>query len=225
VASDAALDNDVVLKLACYSLLSDLLALYEDGQAVGVLGAARFVLPTYIKRDRRIRDKGAASTALASFLRAVELLEPTPAEVALATAFEEAAVAASVSLDVGESQLCAIVLTRNISALVTGDKRAITGAEQLLETVEALRGLAGRIVCLEQLIHKIFEHIGYGIGRDRVCAEPAVDTALRMCCACNSSQCGQIARDRIREALLSYINDLRRLAPKLLHPSDIYPAN
>jgi hypothetical protein len=71
---------------------------------------------------------------LDDFLASVELIEPTVEESTLAAEFESLALAAALPLDAGESQLCAVLVSRNLPLLVTGDKRAITALESLVDS-------------------------------------------------------------------------------------------
>ncbi len=57
-------------------------------------------------------------------------MEPTDREVAFATNLELTAQRAGLQLDVGESQLVAIVIERAIATFDTGDKRAIVSLEK-----------------------------------------------------------------------------------------------
>ena len=222
MTNEAVIDNDILLKCACYCLLGDVLDCFGGSGSIGVLGAARFVVKNYIQRSEAIRDSDRALQTLTSFLDDAEELEPTVDEVLLATRIEEAATQASVELDTGESQLCAILLTRSIAVLVTGDKRAIAAADAIVPALPELTGLAGKLACLEQLILRLAERIGCAEGRTRICAEPMVDKALSICFACNSPG-GQSDHSSL-EGLKSYINDLRSKAPTTLCSDDMLPS-
>ena len=117
-----AIDNDIVLKASSYGLASNFWP--AGGPDIGVLAAARFAVPTYVDRGRG-RDKARAKTQLAAFLARASFLEPTEPEIRMALSFEVAAQGARLALDTGESQLCAMVISRSMDSLETGDKRAI----------------------------------------------------------------------------------------------------
>lgn len=91
LAANALVDNDVLIKVAAYCLLGDLMAALGGPKAVGVLGAARYVVRDRLARDGRIRDRERASAAWQAFLVEAEEVEPSTAEVDLATTIEEAA--------------------------------------------------------------------------------------------------------------------------------------
>ncbi|WP_143030061.1 hypothetical protein [Pseudonocardia oroxyli] len=184
----------------------------ESGSAVHVLGAARFVVPSAIARSSRITDKGRALENFRRLLDHADQLEPSNAEVALATEIEEIAQREAVEMDGGESLLCAIVITRVYDYLVTGDKRAVIALEQMRELLAILSDLDGKAVSLEQSIAWLVVALGEEEVRARVCREKDVDKALSACCSCASLHIA-LSPD---SGLESYIDDLRRQAPHIL---------
>jgi hypothetical protein len=211
------IDNDVLIKCACYSILDQIRGPSGQCQDVGVLGAAKFVVGKYLERRGTIQDRTAAQHRFQDYLSTVVVLEPTIDEVNLASAIEEEAILLGLDLDSGESQLCAIAIFRNSSLLLTGDKRAIASAETLKGSIDELFSLAGRLVCLEQAIMGVIERIGIDSTRIRICGEAAVDKGLSICFECHA-----LAEGRPLEltGLLSYIRDARRKAPVLLYGPD-----
>lgn len=203
------LDNDVVLKAACYALTPEALAAAtSDGTAPGMLGVGRFVIRRRVERATNIVDRDQARASLEQMIAAVEMFEPTDDELALAADLEAEASRQGLELDGGESQLLAIVAKRNFHCLLTGDKRAITAM-----AVVAMALAAGRILCFEQLMARIVAAVGVDAVRPRVCAEPRVDRALTVCFGC--------ARDAVPHAdvvagLASYVGHLELAAPGVL---------
>ncbi|MGH9915866.1 MAG: hypothetical protein ACRD63_11340, partial [Pyrinomonadaceae bacterium] len=109
------------------------------------------------------------------------------------------------------------VLYRAIRLLITGDTRAITGAEKIKPRIAALSGLENRVVCLEQLVLSIVNRIGPTESRSRICSEPEVDRALSICFSCGGPE-GSESFTRV--GLKSYICHLRRAAPTVLYAMD-----
>jgi hypothetical protein len=216
VSLEAAIDNDVLIKTACYSLFDEVIAVFDGCASIGILGAARFVVGNRLRRGKGIRDPESAQSAFAAFVDCVNQLEPTAVEVELATAIEEAAMLEGLPLDTGESQLCAMVLRRSIRLLVTGDKRAIGSLEKVMPKIVGLTALQSRVGCLEQLLLKIVERIGRSVCRSHICSEPDVDKALTICFSCGR----ETSTDSSLDGLRSYINDLRRTAPTVLLGAD-----
>jgi hypothetical protein len=206
------IDNDVVLKASCYGLVDELLMpICTAIPLAGVLGTARFVLP---RRIRRIGLSGGTDLAVArleSLLSSVETVEPTDQEQQAAADFELAAQRAGLNLDVGESQLCAVAVGRDIPQLLTGDKRAIAAMEALLDYDVRLATLHGRICSLEQIVFAALRRNGEGV-RTAICNQPSVDKTLTICSGCRN----EWSRETMVECLQSYIEDLRKQAYRVM---------
>lgn len=211
----AAIDNDVLFKGACYRLLDELASRDSMNSAVGVLGSARFVVPKKIEKANLNGDRAKVLGTLNEFLSRATELEPAESEQKMAADFELAAQKLALNLDIGESQLCAIVVQRALDWLVTGDKRAIAAIEMLLCPEPRLMPLCGRVKCLEQLFADAIGRHGHATLRSAVCTEPEIDKALTICFSCKSEtvDCTDVA-----EGLLSYIRDLRERAKQVLAP-------
>jgi hypothetical protein len=212
VSPEAVVDNDVLIKLAAYLLLGEVLALFGGSHVVGVLGAARYVVRHRLERHPAVEDKTLAQAHWVEALGGLEELEPTSDELTLATSMEEEASANGLPLDTGESQLCAITIVRAVPLMVTGDKRAIEAIEAVLESLAPLAALSKRVACLEQLMSALVRRLGAAATRDFVCAAPGVDKALSICFGCSAGQDAPFDPS----GLVSYIAHLRTLAPTIL---------
>lgn len=209
-----AVDNDILLKGACYDLLAEMVGVVPaTPDDVGVLGAASYVLVKRLRKKGRCSNGEEAADRLDQFLQDATTLEPTHDELSLAADLELAALRAGVDLDGGESQLSAMVLQRGLAWLVTGDKRAVMALGCLREGDEDLMPLDGKVLCLEQLFARLLADTDPIPIRDAVCAEPNVDKALTICFSCSSSE---VSPDQWQEGLKSYIADIRRAATSLL---------
>jgi hypothetical protein len=206
-------DNDILLKGACYGLLPTLIACVPGGGAVGILGASKFVVPKMILRIRLQGDPAAALACFAAFVEQNEVLEPSTQEQQMAAFLEAAAQEKALNLDAGESQLVAILVTRCLPCMVTGDKRAIASLEDLLDSDARLAAMSGKIRCLEQLIASALVAINSEEMRRAICAEPAVDKTLSICFSCSSAT---VDFASVVEGLESYIVDIRARAPRVL---------
>lgn len=211
------IDTDVLIKCACYSLLDQIQPPSARDGETGILGAARFVVRNYLERRGKINDRPAAQRCFEEYRSTVMTLEPTDEELTLASAIEEAGVRLGLDLDVGESQLCAIAVFRASPFILTGDKRAILGAESLQEEIRELAALRGRLVCLEQALIGITGRIGVPATRLKVCTEPGVDRSLTICFECHSSG---TRSDFSADGLMSYVRHLREQASTLLYALD-----
>lgn len=212
--ADAALDNDVILKGSSYGILTDLLAALPGGpHSHGVLGAARFMLPKALARKHVVRT-AEALIDLNSALATLEVLEPSETEQRIAADLQFNAQQAGLPLDAGEAQLTAMLVMRELHHLLTGDKRAIAALAltQLPEPLSRDR-LAHKLICLEQAIWALLEHQDTASVRAAICAEPAVDTQLRICFSCLAPE---VEEASWREGLRSAIEAVRANCPDLL---------
>lgn len=211
---EALVDNDILLKGVCYDLLDELFSLkLTPAGMLGILGAARFVVTKKIRRRALKRGEESAIKSLEDFIQRVAIVEPTNDEQLLAADFELAAQRAGVALDIGESQLCAVLVLRAVRQLCTGDKRAIHAMQELLEVDTRLQPLCGKVKCLEQLVLQSITEDNISRFRAAICAEPKIDLALTICFSCSSRD---VSLEEIGCALDSYINDLRRRARQIL---------
>src|SRR6202034_1491556 len=146
----------------------------------------------------------------------LELIEPSPEEIAAAAELEFAAQQLAVALDSGESLLAAVSVSRRIVRLLTGDKRAVEALQRLLqEGVATTDQLIGRLVCLEQAFVWMLESglTSAAASRWAVCTDRSVDIALAICFSCSSPE---IPDERCDEGLRAYIESLRAVAPDIL---------
>lgn len=203
------LDNDVVLKIACYSLAEEVLATTTiNGVQPGMLGVGKFVVRGRLDRALYITDIARAKAAFDHLLCAVSLLEPADEELAMAADLEAEANRHNLELDGGESQLLAILANRECPLFITGDKRAVVAMATVAPSVAA-----GRVGCLEQLVVELVKTAGVGLIRTRVCAEPQADRAMAICFGCLRATADL---EEVLDGLRSYIGHLDHSAPGIL---------
>ncbi len=211
---EVAVDNDILIKAAAYGLTGEF---WESGARLGVLGAARFVVASRIKRVVVADELERALAAAAATIGNAAELEPVDAEIKLAGEFEALAQRRGVALDTGESQLVAMVVTRAIPVFETGDKRAIRALQALMDELAALAALQGKVRCLEQVVVRC---LARGASADdlasAICGNPDVDKTLSICFRCFSPR--PQGHNLDPGALTSYIGKLRGEAPRVLMP-------
>jgi hypothetical protein len=207
------IDNDVVLKLCTYLVAEELVQVASMGTVPpAILTIAKFTLRSRVERSRTIKNKVAVRDSLELALAKVRHLEPTQEEIGIAADLEQQAAVLGLAFDAGESQLVAMLLKRNGSALVTGDKRAISALARIKPP-----GIHRRIVCLEQFIASVAAQFGVDRIRVGVCVERNCDKAITASFACSSST---LALAELMVGLRSYINSLRTESGELLLSSD-----
>lgn len=207
VGIDAAVDNDILIKAAVLDLSGALVA-----ARAGVLGQARFVVRDRVERMAMQGDAVAAGARADALVARCQALEPDESEAVLAAEIEREATLRDLALDGGESLLAAIVASRSIPELHTGDKRAVAALERIIPVVPRMAAIRGRVRCLEQLVVAAAGRLGASAVGVAICAEPNADKTLTICSECHS------ARAINTEALASYVARLRALAPTVLAP-------
>lgn len=211
---DTLLDNDILMKGACYGLLDELFPQSATQTTqVGILGAAKFVLAKAIKQRQLQGNPKIVIDRLNTFINNSHIVEPTEMEQRLAADLELLAQREGVALDAGESQLCAVLVIRGLCLLLTGDKRAIQSMEHLLASEKRLQPICGRVQCLEQLVLAWITESNLSLIGTAICSEPDVDKTLAICFNCRSTT---LRPEVVIDCLNSYVSDLRCHAPQIL---------
>lgn len=216
MAEACLIDNDVLLKVCAYDLVDEFLELFAS-QSLLILPTAPYVVGSVIKRTGRIKDKTRAAANLQRLVAAAAVVEPRADEIQSAAELEERAHQGSFELDGGESILFVLLSNDRAQILLTGDKRAIAALEQVSPSLSKPASVTGRIAGLEQLISALILKKSPEEIAVKVCSEPDVDKAIAICFRCSS---GNFEPNSAMEGLASYIEDLRRAAPKLLIPDE-----
>ena len=149
-------DSDVVRKLACCELLSELLQYLKcPPNEVWVLSTLRFQL------RRKLADAPDALRNFEQFLLKVKNVPP--AKIDTLERFE--------SLDVGERQLLAVLCDEpRVSQLVTGDKKALDKVAALTFGDDQLRTRLQEttVLCLESILLGLLKKRGFNVLQSRV---------------------------------------------------------
>jgi hypothetical protein len=205
------LDNDVVAKGATYSILAHIAASFGVANSdLGVLGTVLFVIKER-HLDTASTGGAAAHQKLKEFVKEAEILEPSEEESRLAARLEQAALEVNLQFDVGESQLCAIVVSREVATFCTGDKRAIRAMQRLLETFSVISYLVRRVLPLEGLVKRMLTSVGYANLRENICSSRGTDKALEICFQCHREDGNET---EAVAGLNSYLNAIAKDAPQ-----------
>lgn len=208
------IDNDILFKGSCYGILDELVeTVCSTTAAVGVLGSAKFVISPRFATSKLRQDGAAALARFSDFLGRAVALEPTVDELKMAADLELTAQKLGVNLDSGESQLCAVVVSRVLTFLLTGDKRAIAAMEKLIGADSRLSSICGKVRCLEQLVCDALRSGNHLTLRIAICSEADVDKALAICFSCTRDSA---ELQSVVDGLKSYIGSLRLNASHVL---------
>lgn len=199
------LDNDIILKLVACNLFSEALrSLNLLESDLRVLSDAKYVF----RNSRRISRKYPLEIRESAIL-IVERCQNIQPELS-----EELRNLQIEGLDPGEMILISATKQEESFYLTTGDKRCITVLANSTEPgLLAIRErLAGKLVCLEQLILKIISVEGFDITLNKILPGREYDKALKAIFG-SGERCTQ---DNVLMALQAYINNLRDNAQGLL---------
>lgn len=212
----ALIDNDVILKSVQFRIIDEILALpLTKDHGYGVLGQAKFVLSKLLKKRPPSRGAESALADLEIVLAKLHTLEPTQEEQELAASLEFEAQQLDLPFHTGESQLCAILLCRELHHLLTGDKKAISSAEQLLLNKKISDAIRQKLVSFEQLVLLLLKHKNIEEVRTLICIEKEADRAIASCFSCSSPE---IPASACHEGLHSYLRSLKAEAENVLMP-------
>jgi hypothetical protein len=196
-------DVDALVKLAHWGLLSEL-----EG-ATGVPPERQATVESIrfraARRDRKLfRDPAIADDLTAALGHFGAAWSPDADVVARLQGIA--------GLDAGEVTLIGMLCSDPQALLVTGDKRALRaltapGLEDIVERI------AGRIMCLEQVLLSALDRMGVGALVAAIEPHRELDTAVR----CAVPLASHAVELDVRTGLGSYINDIRAQAPSLLY--------
>lgn len=198
-------DNDVVSKLAHWRLLHHLPAIYSCtiAEIVALPSLVFRAAKAVAKPDKLFRDSETAAYAL-EFLSV--LPEPGKPSGELLSELQTIP-----NIDAGEAVLLAIALSNDKSLFATGDKRAIKSIGDLQAEGKYL-GLAGRAICLEQILTCMVKLLGFDAVQSSIRTDAHIDTATKMIWGSRVDA----PPESVEEGFRSYIDDLISSAPSLL---------
>lgn len=201
------IDNDAVLKLARYGLLTitlDVLGLSPSH--VYVLSTAKYALLPSAKRLHRCKDERTAKS-LEDFFSVASVLSSDSADYAIVDLLSE-----QEGIDAGEAIMFAVAAQDQDAFVLTGDKRALAALRSADAAGAVSDALSGRVLILETVFAALIQH-DFTAVQECVRAQPTVDKAL-------SNAFGVVAPasfQSVQDAMNSYITHLKKLTDPLLH--------
>ncbi len=199
------LDNDIILKLvACNLFWEAIRSLNLAESDLRVLSDAKYVFRNSLRIAKKYPLEIRESAIL--IVERCQNIQPQLSEELRDLQIE--------GLDPGEMILISATKQEESFYLTTGDKRCITALANSTEpNLVAIRErLAGKLVCLEQLILKIINVEGFDVTLFKILPAREYDKALKAIFG-SGERCTQ---DNVLMALEAYIQDLRDNAQGLL---------
>lgn len=207
-------DTDIIFKTTIYRLVNEFFSCAPElTSELATLSATRFVVKQKIIQKMDAQTAETSIKYLLSVIDQFQMLEPTEEETSIAENFEYFAATENLNLDCGESQLCAILISRGYTRIFTGDKRAIKAIEFLNKSSPVLGALENKVICFEQVIRAILDSVPLDRVRATICDNRDADKAMDICFCCRSES---VSEQSVREGLGSYINHAIEEAPKVI---------
>lgn len=198
-------DVDAAAKLAHWQMLMELPGLLQVGLAeCAVLTSLEFRAKRRIgaaKPDKVFVTEEAAEMAIqfAALAGRLDAVEPLAELQDLP------------DVDPGEAILLSAAILDRRAVIITGDKRAIRAVAQLCQPLR--EKLAGRVMCIEQILLKALAVHGLTWLRDHVCIPPRTEKSALVIMG---SRC-DAPFESVQAALSSYIGEMASLCePSLL---------
>lgn len=202
-------DNDILLKLTAFQLFDETIdSLNLNYSNVQVLPTAKFIFRSKRERRQRYPDEVWAN-AIALVDRCQPVPEPNLEEVEALTEVQQLEPFRN-QIHAGEATLILATRTTANFLLLSGDKSCLTALPQI--PAKIYDRLCGRVICLEQLILKLIDELGFEKVSDLIRPTAQYDKAIQICFGYSQPS----PEADVREALLSYINNMEELTPKLL---------
>ena len=205
----AIVDNDVVVKLARFGLLTALESHLQAQKRTIALqplidGTLDLANKTGQLKKFTTHDQRAVAAALAAKVGRVTLNDRGKKLIELCVHTE--------GVDPGDAVWLAVGASTPGALICTGDKTALRGVARDTGCAEIVQALQGRVVCLEQIVADLIGRESIAIVRKGILAEPAADAAVASCFGAQKNQA-----DSQRE-LAALIDGLRADTGGLLRP-------
>lgn len=176
-------DADILTKLSAFDCLDECLAsVGYKVEECATLRSMAFSAGIYRPnvRKRRVGGSEVAADRLLKTLTVVPMIDDlSDSEKGLAAAITAASQVLGLAFDGGEALLASVSIFRGLPYLSTGDKKAIRSLPALVQYIDQLRGLKGKLLPLEFLIMKAVERHGLVLLMDRLESGQACDGSIR----------------------------------------------
>lgn len=220
------LDNDIILKLATCDIFDDtLLALGADASQIKILDTFKYKFQKQIQRTRGSR---ATSNSRYNVQKALEITQNfvtisesdiSEADTSIYTRLLNYSTNSNDNntIDKGEavliSNVCYANREGNINYLLTGDKRCLKAltSSDFTDIVEYINGT---VWCLEQLILKNIEEVGFDMIQAKIYPARNCDSSIKFIFGYSEAASEEIVTEGLRQEILN----LRQQTGNLLYP-------
>jgi len=211
------IDNDVILKLGKWDLISELIGITDGEETIYHLPTCPYVLcpPAHpAKALKRCGDQATIDRVTAF----CKMTNPAPEP----ENFKWLEILNGVpGIDVGEVQIFTMGIENPESVDFIGDKRSLLALATSPSALGAFEALKGRVKCLEQVVAEMICTCNYGTIAEKVKSCPSADKAISLVFGTSAFQKPE---NEISEGLLSYYSYLNDKTLGLLAPFPTAPS-
>lgn len=202
------IDNDILLKLVAFQLFDEAMAsLNLAKNDLQVLPTAKFVFFQLRRQPELIYSDDILA-------RAIALVENCPTLPDIVNTDESRIEAQQLEtfdeIHQGEARLILATRDKESFLLISGDKNCMKALFRLPD--ETYQRLCGRVVCLEQIMLRMIDVLGFDEVCDRIYPVIQYDKAIHLCFGYSEPA----PKAQVQGALQSCLNEIHRVAPGLL---------
>lgn len=202
------IDNDILKKLVTFKLFDSTLNIFGiTYQEVKILNTAKYKFGRSFKKFKSGRSRQ-TSDSIVNWEKLLELTETLPCiKPADINPILFAQLSEIKDIDPGEAELVclaiAIIQKDESAEIFTGDKRFIKALTKVQLPI-VHQALKGRIWCLEQVVLKNIDNLGFEDVRDRIVSVRDCDKAIKVVFGSGD----QTEKEAAIATLKTYINEL-----------------
>lgn len=203
-------DNDIITKLVAFQLFEEAIAVLQVIKTdLRVLPTAKFVFQA--KRKQQVHYPDEVWAAVIDLVTTCSTLAEPSFEQTEAS-LEETRQLEHFKDEIQAGEAALIVATRLEPdfLLFSGDKKCMKALATIPKPI--YQRLCGRVVCLEQMILKLIQKLGFEAVRDRILPMVNFDKTLKICFGYSTPA----PKETVLVGLNSYISEIYACAPNLL---------
>lgn len=206
------IDNDIAMKMIAFQLWDKAIGILNlSSENLRVIPSAKYRYQDRLKRHQEYPDE--------ILIAGIAFFESHQSATTKLDMVEEANQLTSLmkklpnerkGIDKGEAILVLAAREQSDFLILTGDKSFLRAL--LIISPEDYTHLCGRVICLEQLILKLIDELGFGIVSDRIRLVAGYDSSINHCFGVSVPASEAAAR----QGLQGNINALHELVPGIL---------
>jgi len=202
------IDNDILLKLVAFRLFEEAVSSFEIAKTdLRFLPTAKFMFLQLRRQQKTMYTDDILQRVIAIVESCQTIADVANDSESRAEAIQLDAVS---EIHLGEARLILATRREDSFLLMSGDKNCMRALSQLPD--EIYDRLCGRVVCLEQVVLKMIDVLGFDEMCDRIYPAVQYDKSIHFCFGYSKLA----LEPQVRDALQSCIDEIHTAAPGLL---------